>query len=92
MLWPRGYVRCGLFPETQHLLLALCVNARAITTVWSPKTIPSISTIGKWRSPSGVVSQRVSCVVRATWRRATALFDVARRELGRVERFERLVG
>ena len=51
----------------------------AMSTVWSPRMIPSISTIGKWRSPSGVVSQAVSCVVvRATYRRETALFDVDR--------------
>ena len=44
-----------------------------------PRVPPSISTIGNWRSPSGVVSQRVSgVVVRATERRETALFDVAR--------------
>jgi hypothetical protein len=32
---------------------------RAISTVWSPRMIPSIITIGKCRWPIGVVSQVV---------------------------------
>ena len=43
------------FPHAQHLLLARAIDASAITTVCSPRTA-SISTRGKWGSPSAGVS------------------------------------
>ena len=52
---------------------------RTISTVWSWKTMPSITSTRRSRSFRGVESQAVICLRdSATKRRETALFEVLR--------------